>query len=231
MSIQLMTQVWQDATLTGNTRMVLLALADSANDEGTCWPLIDTIARKVNCSRSTVESALANLERQGYLERNHRRNSSTIYRVLIPTPENRGSPENYGDHPRESGVLTPENRTQNRKGTVREPSGGAYAPDGGLWPPPPEQSPPAKKQARRKQRHHLPDDWVPKDQHVEKARTLGVDLEEEAEKFRNYWQAQGKPMADWDATFRNWLLNARKFQSSTQAEPTRDKHGRIVQYD
>ncbi|MFV0241043.1 MAG: helix-turn-helix domain-containing protein [Lacrimispora sphenoides] len=32
-----------------------------------CYPVIGTIAREVNLSRSTVKRALADLEKQGYL--------------------------------------------------------------------------------------------------------------------------------------------------------------------
>lgn len=47
--------VWQDTDVTDPTHtLILLALADYANDEGVCWPGWDSIAKKARCSRSTV---------------------------------------------------------------------------------------------------------------------------------------------------------------------------------
>lgn len=59
--------------------------------------------------------------------------------------------------------------------------------------------------------HALPADWKPSDEHRALAEKEGVDLDREAEQFRDHWAATGKPMKDWDACFRKWLRNAAKF--------------------
>lgn len=38
-----------------------------------------------------------------------------------------------------------------------------------------------------------------------------VDLAKQLPMFMDYWLAHGKPMANWDATFRNWMRRAPEF--------------------
>lgn len=55
----------------------------------------------------------------------------------------------------------------------------------------------------------LPDDWTPTPEHVEQARTAGIDADLEATKMRDWALSKGETRKDWDATFRNWIRNAR----------------------
>lgn len=55
----------------------------------------------------------------------------------------------------------------------------------------------------------LPDDWRPTDAHRVLASKRGIDMAAEAEKMRDWALANGERKIDWDATFRNWLRNAR----------------------
>lgn len=57
MSIALMAAAWK-STLPMTEKMVLLCLADFANDEGVCWPAVGTIAAKCSCSDRTVQKAI-----------------------------------------------------------------------------------------------------------------------------------------------------------------------------
>lgn len=73
--------VWE-LDLPPGEKLVLLALADQANDAGTqCWPSVETIARRSGQGVRTVRRALASLETQGHLTRDHRTGTSTQYRV------------------------------------------------------------------------------------------------------------------------------------------------------
>ena len=52
----------------------------------TCWPSVRRIAEDLKLSRRTVQRALSDLERHGFLERTHRRRpngslTSNLYRV------------------------------------------------------------------------------------------------------------------------------------------------------
>jgi hypothetical protein len=69
MSISLMAQIWdnEDPELTGSRLVILLSLADHANDAGECWPSIERIATRVRLSPRNVMRQLDELERIGYL--------------------------------------------------------------------------------------------------------------------------------------------------------------------
>lgn len=90
MSIKIMSLVWESSVGKGTKRLVLLALADSANDEGVTWPHMATIARKANCGLSSARKAVAELEADGLLARTMRRvettdgsvvNTSNLYEI------------------------------------------------------------------------------------------------------------------------------------------------------
>jgi len=81
MSIKLMSVVWE-LDLPPGEKLVLLALADQASDAGVqCWPSVATIAKRSGQGERTVRRALADLEKQGHLTRNHRDGNSTQYHV------------------------------------------------------------------------------------------------------------------------------------------------------
>ncbi len=66
-------------------------LCDRSDAEGKCWPGIKTIAADLQPSRSTMKRALADPEKQGYLEKAHRflengSNTSNLYTVLPRPP-------------------------------------------------------------------------------------------------------------------------------------------------
>lgn len=49
----------------GQRSLVLLALADQANDEGLCWPSQEKLAPKARQSVSTLRRSLRSLEKWG----------------------------------------------------------------------------------------------------------------------------------------------------------------------
>lgn len=96
MSIKLMNAVWSEPTTSGSKRLILLALADNANDEGCCWPSLETIARKCNLSRRYVIDVIGELERDGLLVKTIRPGTSTMYKILV----------NYTSPPSEAGFTS-----------------------------------------------------------------------------------------------------------------------------
>ncbi|PAV02622.1 hypothetical protein CBG25_09785 [Arsenophonus sp. ENCA] len=91
-------------------KLVLLKLADHANDEGICWPSYESIAKQCEISKRTVIRHIAELEKQGLVqvfqrERNgHHHNQSNKYvlrlsnsQSLSPNP-NTKQPKNDGDN-------------------------------------------------------------------------------------------------------------------------------------
>ena len=55
------------ADLPSRAKIVYFYLSDRADQEGYCFPAINTIARELSISRSTVKRAIQDLERHGYL--------------------------------------------------------------------------------------------------------------------------------------------------------------------
>ena len=67
---------------------VYMYLRDRSDQEGTCWPSINTVARDLDLSRSTVQRALNDLVNSGYMERQHRYRengsmSSSLYIIRL----------------------------------------------------------------------------------------------------------------------------------------------------
>ncbi len=80
MSIALMSAVWQDGPNDRSERLLLLALADCANDQGLCWPHTQTLARKACMNVRTVLRTLKTLDLDGWLtitRRSHERRGNT----------------------------------------------------------------------------------------------------------------------------------------------------------
>lgn len=67
-----------------------------------------------------------------------------------------------------------------------------------------DKSPPAKRATQ------LPTTWQPTDKHHTLAAERRVNLPEELDKFRDWCISTGASKKDWDATFRNWIRNARQ---------------------
>lgn len=64
-----MSLVWDRGPFEGGSLLVMLALADWANDEGECWPAVPTIASKARMGERNARYVLKNLEAGGWLSR------------------------------------------------------------------------------------------------------------------------------------------------------------------
>lgn len=93
MSIKQMQKVWDNQELEANKKLIMLSLCDNANDEGFCYPSIDTTCKKTGLSKPTVIKHQKELESDGYLlskKRNSRgtnnggKRLSTIY-IVFPS--------------------------------------------------------------------------------------------------------------------------------------------------
>lgn len=71
---------------------------------------------------------------------------------------------------------------------------------------------PAGKPASHPRKRKIPDDFQPTDDHRDQAGKLNVSLHDELQKFRDHFTANGKPMADWNAAFRNWIRRSSEFK-------------------
>ena len=68
-------------------KLVLIKLADNANDQGECWPSYQHIADQCEIARSTVKSHIRELEKSGLLNREFRRdgelNKSNVFHLTL----------------------------------------------------------------------------------------------------------------------------------------------------
>ncbi len=85
MSIKIMSEVWESAKVDGAPLLVLLALADYANDNGICWPAVATLAKKTRVSERHVRRILGALERNGNVAIGFREGPMgvNVYKVLV----------------------------------------------------------------------------------------------------------------------------------------------------
>jgi Fe2+ or Zn2+ uptake regulation protein len=80
MSIHLISQAWKTPVSDFKAKLVLLKLADNANDEGVAWPHIETIVAETSLCRRSVFRALTVLEESGLITR-HRGRNEVVYTI------------------------------------------------------------------------------------------------------------------------------------------------------
>ena len=67
MSIAMLNYVFERSTVRRSARLVLLALADRADDSGRCWPSIEDTARRVGLSDRQTQKVISSLIEKGEL--------------------------------------------------------------------------------------------------------------------------------------------------------------------
>lgn len=136
-----MSQVWEDPTITSQSELlVLLALADFANDSGEAWPSIERIATKSRHSDRGVQKIIDRLRKMGKIDVKKGGGppgsplSTNRYRILAPRvnpvhpPVNpvhpRGEPGGNGGVNLETGRGEPGDppRSPDPSGSVSDPS-------------------------------------------------------------------------------------------------------------
>ena len=200
MSIALMTLAWK-TDLPAGKKLVLLALCDNANDQGECYPSVQSIAIKCSMGERTVQQHVADMEGEGIVTRLMRKGRSTVYKIdprKFRTPAESAPLSNPAPTPADSAPPPPQNSHPTPADlapiTVKEPS----------------VEPSKNRQGARGTR--LPADWV-------LTKSLGEwtlaefpswtaeRLRSVAAKFKDHWLAQPGQKgskADWLATWRNW---------------------------
>ncbi len=119
MSVRTMNRVWEASHQTGGALLVLLAIADFADDEGLAYPSISTLARKARLSDRQVQRVIADLvaARELTVQPGCGRQGSHLFHVTVGvTPHDRATPRHS---------VTPDNMTprQNVTGDNLSPSG------------------------------------------------------------------------------------------------------------
>ena len=88
MSVRIMSEVFERSKTQGNARLVLLSLADSCNDDASCWPSIRKIAEKANICEPITKKYLNALIEIGVVTRDERedqfgRQTSNLYTIIV----------------------------------------------------------------------------------------------------------------------------------------------------
>lgn len=87
MSFKVTNWVWARSESRNGARLVMLALADRADDDGFCWPSIDDLAERTRLSPRAVQKGIAALVKDGELkvENGGGRHRSNRYQI-VPKP-------------------------------------------------------------------------------------------------------------------------------------------------
>ena len=104
MSMKLMVEAMGLKVGNSTRKLVLLKLADQANDKGECWPSYKTIAQAAECSRTTAISHIEWLENHGFLRVESRKidgrtNMTNVYHLTIKNGYLGGSDSELGGGP------------------------------------------------------------------------------------------------------------------------------------
>lgn len=88
MSVKVLSEVFDKSRTVGNARLILLALADCASEDGACWPSLNKLKKKAGVSKETVRKYLHAFEAINLIELEDRfdergRRTSNIYKINL----------------------------------------------------------------------------------------------------------------------------------------------------
>jgi len=81
-----MSQVWDATARTTSHKLVLLALADHADDDGRCWPSLERVAAKCGIQVRAVQKRIRDLQHDGQVQVVNRPGRSNMY-LITPVPQ------------------------------------------------------------------------------------------------------------------------------------------------
>jgi hypothetical protein len=190
-----MTQAWA-IDLPAGDKLVLLALADCANDEGRCWPGLASLCHKTGKCRRSLQESLRSLDQAGHITRT----------------ENPGKGMNYVVHPVAKSAPVARNAPVAKSATT-----GSKNCHGGVAKSAPKPSKNHQEPSPIKRAHALPDDWEPQDFGAATESRKVVDgwppgeFAAQLEAFRAHHGKKGIKFHDWQKAWSTWVLNTRKF--------------------
>lgn len=198
MSIKLMTAVW-DIVLPASDKLVLLALADCANDEGGCWPSMATLVKKCSKGERTVQAAIKSLADAGHITRDERPGKGCFYTVH---PRNNCAPAKSA--PPQKTTKTPAKSADKPSRTITDKNTKRALPVD--WKPEPFHP--------DSQCFAIVASWTPK------------ELATQIEHFSAHHRGKGNRFFDWHDVWKTWVLNSRRFaKPEHRRSPANDSGG------
>ncbi|EBC5997318.1 helix-turn-helix domain-containing protein [Salmonella enterica] len=207
-------------------KLVLIKLADNANDNGECWPSYQHIADHCECSKSAVKEHISALIKLGLMTKENRvgvnngkGNTSNVYRLhLTRTPV---PPESTPPVPPESTPVPPESTPVPPESTPPVPPESTPVPPESTPPVPPAGTrtshsfePVKEPLDNKKKLSSMPEGFSPSASHQKMAEEYGISLQEEFDKFTDHHISKGSKFVDWNRALNTWLRNAKGFQKS-----------------
>lgn len=205
MSVSLMSAVFASETLKPTERLVMLALADHADDEGRCYPSIPRLCQRTGLGERAVQTNIRSLCDAGYLtvEQGGGRGRSNLYVLDLnpasktPFEENTAQETPFLDT--ETPHINPETPHMVRETPQQmhpEPSRTII-----------NRQEPSKGSAESR----LPDGWIPSPSMIAFAKEKGLtepEIQEFAYDFQSYWsdrrdKGAKKTERGWEQTWRN----------------------------
>lgn len=192
-------------------KLVLIKLADNANDNGECWPSYQHIADHCECSKSAVKEHISALIKLGLMTKENRvgvnngkGNTSNVYRLhLTSTPV---PPESTPPVPPESTGGSPKSTPVPPESTPPVPPAGTRTSH--------SFEPVKEPLDNKKKLSSMPEGFSPSASHQKMAEEYGISLQEEFDKFTDHHISKGSKFVDWNRALNTWLRNAKGFQKS-----------------
>lgn len=192
MSVTVMALVWK-LELPDSQKIVLLALADSANDEGHCWPGMKSLTTKCSKSERTIQGVIKELVDAGHLTRRE-----------VP-----GKGCNYTVHPRNDRAPAD---TAPPQGLPETPAAAAGKPS--------RTTKSNTQQARVISKDWKPEPFGPGSKCAEIiASWADGELETHTRHFTVHHRGKGNRFVDWQDAWETWVLNSRKWGPARTGKP------------
>lgn len=198
MSIKHILQAFEAKVGNSARKLVLIKLADNANDQGFCWPSHQYIADQCEISKRSVINHISALEEMGLVTVKKRKkesggNHSNYYYLHFDGVKIlHGGSENSAPSPSENSAPI----TCHSLEPVKEPICGKAEP---------------KKEKRMTQ---LPDSFEPNENNIETAKKAGIDIEYQLQQFKDWHLAKGSKYKDWNRAFNTWLRKSVEFSQN-----------------
>ncbi|EHL7537828.1 helix-turn-helix domain-containing protein [Salmonella enterica] len=192
-------------------KLVLIKLADNANDNGECWPSYQHIADHCECSKSAVKEHISALIKLGLMTKENRvgvnngkGNTSNVYRLHLTSPP--VPPESTPPVPPKSTGGSPKSTPVPPESTPPVPPAGTRTSH--------SFEPVKEPLDNKKKLSSMPEGFSPSASHQKMAEEYGISLQEEFDKFTDHHISKGSKFIDWNRALNTWLRNAKGFQKS-----------------